>query len=92
MCIRDRYRTLWMWRRQPCRGDVGARQRIFGPAWRNGAAPGPSGARNALVRALAQTTHGLDVLVQVADMVAGGKWSQEDHMLWYAATLEPAWA
>eukprot|EP00975_Prorocentrum_lima_P016498 3498633-Prorocentrum_lima.AAC.1 len=24
------------------------RQRIFGPAWRNGAAPGPSGARNAL--------------------------------------------
>eukprot|EP00975_Prorocentrum_lima_P025999 5468805-Prorocentrum_lima.AAC.1 len=25
-------------------------------------------------------------------MVAGGKWSQEDHMLWYAATLEPAWA
>eukprot|EP00975_Prorocentrum_lima_P019214 4042318-Prorocentrum_lima.AAC.1 len=25
-------------------------------------------------------------------MVAAGKWSVEDHMMWYAATLEPAWA
>eukprot|EP00975_Prorocentrum_lima_P046193 9660603-Prorocentrum_lima.AAC.1 len=36
--------------------------------------------------------HGLDVLIQVSDLVVAGRWSQEDHMMWYAATLELAWA
>ena len=66
------------------------RRRIFGPSFRRGAAPGPSGIRNAYIAALASLPGGVDALHGFGRLEVAGVWHEDDSLLWHAGILEPA--
>ena len=66
------------------------RNRIFGPTFRRGAAPGPSGIRNSYVKMLAELPGGSEALRGFAEVEVRSLWSEEDHLLWHAGLVEPS--
>ena len=77
-------------RKAPAPKKASMKTRVFGPTFRRGAAPGPSGTRNAYVKALAEVPGGIDALRGFAEVEVRGLWDEADHLMWHSGLIEPA--
>ena len=65
------------------------KRKVCSPSFKTGSAPGPSGIRNAYIKALALQPGGIDALFGWMRIQARAMWLADDHDMWNAAVLTP---